>query len=198
MRWLFGLMVGAAVCAATGCDRSEARARAAPSRVVDSTIPRAEALRRFQAELTPVDGLEGGKGSRDSLVAAYLTALGARDTAALAAMAITRPEFAYLYYPTTRQGLPPYNLEPALMWSLLLQGSDRGVRRALELYGGQQLSLRGYDCGPGQSAEGENTIWGPCQVRFRLASGDTLSRRMFTQIIERGGRYKFLSYANKL
>ena len=40
--------------------------------------------------------------------------------------------------------------------------------------------------------------WGPCQVRFRRAERETVSQRLFSQIIRRGGRYKVLSYANKL
>jgi hypothetical protein len=198
MRWIFGLMLGASALTALACDRPDAQAKAAPSRVIDSVIPRAETLRRFRANLTPVVALEGGRESRDSLVAAYLDALGALDTAALAGMAVTRAEFGYLYYPTTPQGLPPYDLEPELMWSLLFQRSNEGVRRALELYGGQDLALLDYDCGPGKSVEGENTVWGPCEVRFGRAAGDTVSRRLFSQIIGRAGRYKFLSYANKL
>lgn len=145
-----------------------------------------------------MDTLEGGRESRDSLVAAYVKALGARDTAALAAMAVSRAEFAYLYYPTTPQGRPPYDLAPELMWFLLDQRSEQGLSRALKVYGGQDLTFLGYDCGTGESVEGENTVWGPCQVRFRRADGDTLTRRLFSQIMHRGGRYKFLNYSNKL
>lgn len=198
MKWLFGLLLGASALTALACDRPDAQAKATPSRVIDSIIPRAEALRRFRANLAPVVALEGGRESRDSLVAAYLEALGARDTAALAGMAVTRAEFGYLYYPTTPQGLPPYDLDPELMWYLLFQRSDQGIRRALELYGGQDLALVGYDCGSGESVEGENTVWGPCEVRFQRAAGDTVSRTLFSQIIRRAGRYKFLSYGNKL
>jgi hypothetical protein len=198
MRWLLGLMLGASAWAALACDRPAVQAKSAPRRVIDSIIPRDEALRRFRTNLAPVEALEGGRGSRDSLVGAYLDALAARDTATLAAMAVSRAEFGYLYYPTTPQSRPPYNLAPELMWFLLDQRSDRGIRRVLQIYGGQDLTLLGYDCGPGESVEGENTVWGPCQVRFRLAEGDTVSQRLFSQIIRRGGRYKFLSYANKL
>jgi hypothetical protein len=198
MKWLLGALLGASAWAALACDRPDAQAKSAPRRVIDSVIPREEALRRFRTNLEPVEALEGGRGSRDSLVAAYLDAFGARDTAALAAMAISRAEFGYLYYPSTPQGRPPYDLEPELMWFLLDQRSDRGIRKALEIYGGQDLTLLGYDCGPGESVEGENTVWGPCAVRFRRAEGDTVSPRLISQIIGRGGQYKFLSYANKL
>jgi hypothetical protein len=192
------MMLGASIWACMACDRPDVQAKSAPRRVIDSILPREEALRRFRRNLEPVEGLEGGRGSRDSLVGAYLDALEARDTATLAAMAISPAEFGYLYYPTTPQGRPPYNLAPELMWFLLDQRSDRGMEKALQFYGGQELTLLGYDCGTGESVEGENTIWGPCQVRLRTAKGDTVSPRLFSQIIGRGGRYKFLSYANKL
>jgi hypothetical protein len=193
------LMLGVAAWATVACDRSDVQAKsAAPRRVIDSVLPRTEQVRRFRRNLAPVDSLAGGRRSRDSLVAAYLKALGARDTAALAAMAVSRAEFAYLYYPTTPQGRPPYDLAPELMWFLLKQRSDGGLRKALQLYGGQDLTLLHYDCGSGESVEEENTVWGPCVVRFRRGEGDTVSQRLFSQVIRRAGRYKFLSYANQL
>src|SRR5688572_4432638 len=103
MKWLFGVLLGVSAWAAVACDRPDAQAKAAPKaepkRVVDSATSREEALRRFRTKLAPVEALEGGKGSRDSLVAAYVKALGSRDTTALAAMAISPAEFGYLYYP---------------------------------------------------------------------------------------------------
>jgi hypothetical protein len=197
MKWLTCMLLGVSAGAALACDRPDAQAKSPPRRV-DSVIPREEALRRFRADLPAVDSLQGGRRSRDSLVTAYMAALAARDTAALVALAITRAEFGHLYYPTTPQGLPPYDLAPELMWWLLSQRSERGLRKALEVYGGQELTLLDYDCGSGESVEGENTVWGPCLVRFQRAAGDTVSRRLFTQIIGRGGRYKFLNYSNKL
>jgi hypothetical protein len=180
------------------CDRPEMQAKAPPRRVVDSILTRDEGLRRFRQGLPPVEALKGGKESRDELVAAFLGALGKRDTLALTSMALTGPEFAYLYYPTTPQGLPPYALEPGLMWHLLVQRSDRGLRRSLAVYGGRGLHLLSYDCGKEESREGDNTISGPCVMRVRDERGRTVSLGLFSQIIERGGRYKFVSYANKL
>lgn len=155
MKWLWLLLFSAALGGSLACDRPEAQATRPPGSVVDSTVPRAEMLRRFQAELAPVPALEPSRESRDALVEDYVKALAARDTAALAAMAVTPAEFGYLYYPTTPQGLPPYSLDPGLMWSLLVQRSNRGVKRALTLYGGEKLTLLGYDCGTGSSTEGQ-------------------------------------------
>jgi hypothetical protein len=198
MRWLVYVLLAGVGGAAMACDRPEMQAEARPPLVVDSMLTREEALRRFRVDLPPVEVLEGGQESRDQLVAAFFGALERRDTLALTSMAITRPEFAYVYYPTTPQSLPPYQLEPGLMWHLLVQRSDRGLRRSLAAYGGRGLQLLSYDCGKEGSREGDNTITGPCTMRVRDERGRTISLRLISQIIERGGRYKFLSYANKL
>ena len=198
MRWFVYVLLAAVAGSAAACDRPEVRAERPPVGVVDSILTRDEALRRFREGLPPVSELEKGQESRDKLVAAFITALGSRDTVALSSMAITRAEFAHLYYPTTAQGLPPYELEPRLMWHLLVQRSDRGLRRSLALHGGQRLRLLSYDCDKEESREGDNTISGPCVVRVKDKGGKTVSLGLISQIIERGGRYKFVSYANRL
>lgn len=180
------------------CDRTGTPPESGAARVVDSILPREEVLRRFQRNLSPVARLESSYGSRDSLLAAFVEALGDRDTAALATMAVSRTEFAYLYYPSTPQSLPPYDLDPGLMWDLLHQRSERGIQRALAAYGGQPLRLLGHDCGKESSREGENTIAGPCNLRLRDQRGKPVSVRLLSQIMERGGRFKVLNYANKL
>jgi hypothetical protein len=183
------------VAMSTGCGSPEARADLPESsRVVDSIIPREEAVRRFRAGLTPVDSLVGGARTRDALVKAFIHALGEADTAALARLTVSRTEFAYLYYPTAAEGKPPYDLEPGLMWFMLSQRSSTGVGKALQLYGGSGMKLVDYDCGKGKMREGENTIVGPCSVRWTNRLGDTVRARLFSKILERGGRAKFLSY----
>jgi hypothetical protein len=193
------LVVAGILLGSAGCDGPDARAESGTARgVVDSALPREEMLRRFREGLPRADSLVGGAGSRDELVAAFMRALAASDTAALVGMAVNRSEFAYLYYPTTPQAKPPYDLEPELMWFLLVQQRDRGLTRALQLYGGTPVSLLDYDCGERASHEGENVVYGPCTVRWRGEGGDTLSVRLFNQILERGGRFKFLNYGNRL
>ena len=193
------MMVALFLSGVAGCNRSDARAEpVSAGRVVDSALPREEALRRFREKLPQVDSLVGGTKSRDELVVAYLRALAASDTAALARLAVTRAEFAWLYYPTTPMGKSPYDLEPGLMWFLHTERGDRGLTKVLQLYGGRPMSLVGYDCGADASHEGENTVYGPCTVRWRTTDGDTLAVRLFNQILERSGRFKFLSYGNRL
>ena len=182
---------------------AERRPAAAPARHaqpthIDSLIPRDEALRRFRRGLTRVDRLNHGLSSQDALVQAFMRALERRDSTALGRIVLSKAEFAYLYYPWSPQGLPPYDLNPDLMWFMLSLQSDKGVRRALTERGGRPLHGAGFRCDGKPSEQGENIIWGPCVLRWVKAQGDTVEERLFGPILERGGRYKFVSYANKL
>ena len=45
--------------------------------------------------------------------------------------------------------------------------------------------------------EGDNVVYAPCVVRLVIQS-DTVEQRLFGAIIERHGRFKFVSLANRL
>jgi len=166
--------------------------------VIDSVIPREEAIQRFQAGLERAEQLSGGADSREELVRSFIDALEARDTVVLVRLTMTRAEFAYLYYSTNPQSLPPYDLSPDLFWFLLESNGRKGLSHALEERGGTPLRYVDHRCAGEPSREGENTVWGPCLVRRVQAPGDTITERLFGPIIERGGRYKFVSLTNKL
>ena len=172
--------------------------RAHPAIRVDSAVPRQVALARFQKASEPARDLTGGAASRDALVRAFVRAVAARDTSALERLVLSRGEFAYLYYPTSAQGLPPYSLSPDLLWFLTVEQSNRGVARLLSELGGRALPYADYRCVGDSTVEGDNTLWGPCLVRSVQARGDTVERRLFGPIVAHKGRYKFLSYSNKL
>lgn len=197
-RWhRVGLAAALALTAPIGCGRPAA-GDTPKANVVDSVIPREEALQRFQSGLRPPERLAGGAEGREELVDLFVTALEASDTAALAALTITRAEFAFLYYPTNPQSLPPYDLSPDLSWFLLETNGRKGLKHALEERGGRPLGYVDHVCIGEPSREGENTVWGPCVVRRVQAAGDTVTERLFGPIIERGGRYKFVNLSNKL
>lgn len=193
------------------CDRSAPRpagssspaaasSLAAQSRLtrVDSFIPREVALERFRKSGRKVTQLAHAAVSRDELVREFVRALERRDTTTLRQLIISRDEFAWLYYSTSKQGLPPYSLNPDLMWFMQVEQSNSGMTRALNQLGGKHLSYAGYRCEGSSTTEGENTLWGPCTVRLVQAPGDTAEGRLFGPILRREGKYKFLSYANKL
>lgn len=190
----WGLMLlGAVVGCGTDAGGSPVRAGA----VVDSAVPRDEALRRFREGLAPVDTL-AGPASRDSLVAAFVAAVATHDTAALGRLVLDRREFAYVFYPTSAQGLPPYDLSPQMMWDLLSRQSERGLGDLLRRVGGERPALAGYDCGPEPVREGDNLIWTSCRMTLAVPPAETLAARLSGPIIERDGRYKFISYTNGL
>lgn len=193
---------------AAGCSAADAvpadtaRASASPGAAagvtVDSIIPLHEALRRFRAGLAPTDTLAGGARSPEALATRYVDALARQDTAAIRAMVLDRAEFAYLYYPTSDQARPPRAQAPALAWFLMQQNGEKGITRALRRIGGQPLELAGLTCDPAPRQEEDNALWTGCVVTLRTADGTvTDPQRLFGSIIERDGRFKFVSYANQ-
>ncbi len=184
------------VPAATACDRA-AVARAAPVRV-DSVVARDVSLARFREGLRQPVTLSRGALSRDALVRDFVRALERADTATLNRLVLDRAEFAWLYYPTNPEALPPYDLDPELMWFLLDGRSRQGLAHLLEERSGRALGYVGHTCEGSARRQGENTVWGPCLVWRRQAAGDTLVERVFGAVVERGGRFKFVSYANSL
>jgi hypothetical protein len=191
MKRVFLLAILASACG--GAD-----AKPAATGVVDSIVPRDSAIARFQRDLPAVTALQGGAPSRDQLVRRVVTALERRDTTALRSLLLTKSEFGWLYYPSHPDGLPPYNLTPQLMWFMLDGNREKGLERLLERRAGQPLRVIGHRCEGEASEQGKNTVWGPCPLLRRTERGDTLSERLFGQIVERGGQYKFVGYSNKL
>ncbi|HEX8452934.1 MAG TPA: hypothetical protein VF647_12610 [Longimicrobium sp.] len=166
---------------------------AAQSVVVDSIFPPAEAMRRFRAGLPEVDSLSGGATSRGELVRRFVRAVETQDTAELRTLLMNRAEFAYLYFPTSRFARPPLRTDPALLWFQMQMNSEKGIVRLLRRHGGADAGFRGHECEDAPVAEGENRLWERCTVR--LAEGED---RWFGTVIERGGRYKMVGYANGL
>jgi hypothetical protein len=190
----------AAVTLGSGCGEREVRAesgRAAVVDVVDSSTPIDVALERFRRDLHRPTELSGGAKSREALVRQFVAALETSDTAALRQMLLQRDEFAWLYYPSTAFTKSPYELPPDLLWFQTQGQSDKGASLLLFDRAGAPLGYLGHDCDL-QRDEGENTIHGHCVVRRGTEAGDTVQDRLFGLIVERGGVYKFVSYANKL
>jgi hypothetical protein len=196
MRRLAATAILAAACGGGDAGRQAVAPAAAPAPpsvevMVDSM------LRDFRRGLAEPAALDGGAKSRDGLVATYLDALVRRDTAALAGLTLTRAEFAYLFFPTTRLARPPYGMDPALLWMQLRANGEGDVRRALSYIRKQPQAYAGHHCPSEPAVEGRNRLDAGCVVVLHAARGaDTVS--LFGTIVERDGRFKFLSYANRL
>jgi hypothetical protein len=165
---------------------------------VDSVVPMDAALARFRQGLEEPAELDAVAGRLDELIETFVHRLERGDTAGLAAMALTRAEFAYLYYPAVPEARPPYELPPGVLWFMIEGNSTRGLRTALAERGGTALGYIGYRCPGTARRDGENTVWPLCVVRRMQAPGDTVDERLFGPIVERHGRFKFVSFANKL
>ena len=153
-------------------------------------------LAEFRAGMPPVAALDGGAASADSLVARWVRALERRDAAAFAPMLLSRAEFAWLYYETHPLARPPYDLSPAEMWFQQSGNSAKGLREVLEKRGGRPLEYLGFHC-DAAAIHGENRFHGNCVVR--RSEGDVvIEERLFGALLERAGRWKFVSYSARI
>jgi hypothetical protein len=170
---------------------------AVPAGAVDSALPIEESLRRFREGFSEPGALEGGSSSRELLVRRFVRALETRDISALRKMGMGIEEFAWFYYPASPLSRKPYELAPGLMWFQLQGESNRGAAKLLDERAGKPLGYLGHTCDKPR-VQGENRLHPYCALRRVTAAGDTLTERLFGLIIERGGSFKFVSYANKL
>ena len=203
------LTVIAAVVTCVACGDSSARSAREPFRdsapierttsVIDSALPIPELLARLRATLadTPTV-LVGGASSPEALVRALAGALRTHDTATVRALAVSRAEFAWLYYPYSKNIAPPYELPPSVLWLTLVASSDKGAGRLLERFGGVRLRIEQVSCPATFESEGPNSILRDCRVRFAVADSAARELRLFGTLLARDGRYKFLSYTNDL
>lgn len=168
----------------------------APSRVVDSILPIEEHLRRFRASLAPVESLGGGVDSRDALVAAMVRAIAGGDSLALQGLLLTKAEYAWLYYPAHIYAATPYELDPATFWMMIGANGEKGLKRLLQHRAGQELSLRGYQCEASSAVHPPAREWNRCSLRL-VVGGEERTEQLFGSIVELGGRYKVVSYANQ-
>jgi len=173
----------------------------AATTVVDSILPLEEEIRRFKAALddTPVESLEGGAASRDRLVRNLIEAIENNDTTAIRRMMISPAEFIDIYYPASRYARPPYRQSPAFVWYQIRQNSEKGIGRVLQRFGGRPTNYSGYECDEEElSVRNGSRLWDRCVVHWNPNARTAGTLSLFGTIIERNGRYKFVSYTNGL
>jgi hypothetical protein len=168
----------------------------AAGNVIDSTFPMEEEIRRFRVGMTETTALSGGAGSKEELVDTFLRALEREDTATIATLAITREEFAWLYFPHSMYAAPPYELAPGIVWMQIEAASSTGIQKSLNAHGGRRIYDTGLRCPDEGAPWGSGRSWDGCVVMGRLPNGEEVEERLFGSILEVGGRYKFVSFAN--
>jgi hypothetical protein len=193
--------IGAAVLLLLACDRGTPAPRAyEPQRgVIDSIFPVEEEIRRFKAQVGgpfPSE-LAHSASSREELTRRLIGALEEADTTALRNMLIDAREFIALYYPYSQYTKSPYKQSPDLLWFLMSQQSEKGISRALSRFGGEPVGFRVLECKPDPVIQERNRLW-DCLVRWKAAERKPDPIKLFGAIMERNGRFKFLSYSNDL
>ena len=166
------------------------------SAVIDSALPREVEIQRFRVGLLEVSELSNGFPSRNALVDAFVKRLAARDTVKLGELALTKSEFAWIYYPSSPIGKPPYDLSPALMYFQFDGNNRKGFVHLLGERGGKDLKVVGFSCASPEKQD-RNTVYSQCVFKRLQAPGDTLAELLFGGIIERNGKFKLLNFANK-
>ena len=144
-----------------------------------------------------MSGLRHGSGSRDALVARFMRALVANDSASLLAMAVDAREFIDVVYPESPNTKPPYSQDPSLVWRTIQNPSASGLTRLIRRAGGMPMRLSSYRCDATPAREGRNRFWRNCELVLVSPQGDSSKHRFFGSIIEREGQFKFMSYRNE-
>ena len=179
--------------------RQDSINRTLPGYVVDSILPVEEMLRRFRAAVggAPVIALRDGSASRDALVQRFMRAVVAADSNDLRAMAVNAREFADLIYPESPNTKPPYQQDPSLVWRTMQNPSASGLKRLVRRAGGVPVRLASYKCEAAEAKQGRNILWSGCFLTLVGEKGDTSTHRFFGTIVEREGRFKFMSFKNE-
>lgn len=168
-----------------------------PATKVDSILPFDEAVERFLAGAPRPERLRDGAKTTNELVQRFVIAIERNDTAALAAMLVSRAEYGALYYPSSIYARKPYELPPDIAWLLSSENSAKALRRLVERLGGRPIELGRAQCADSVT-EGANIVLDSCNVTYRSGGTTIEGRRLFRSIIGRDGEMKFLSYAGDL
>ncbi len=173
--------------------------RTLPGYVIDSILPADEEIRRFRNSVggAEVTEFSNSTRSREALVARFRRALESGDTAAFQSMVVTPREFIDLVYPESRYTIPPYRQSPALVWQQIQSGSTAGLSRLLARMGGVRTRGERHACEKTPEKFGKTIIYSQCTVAAIQPDGTVRQIQLFGPIIERDGRFKFVSYANQ-
>ena len=179
--------------------RQDSINRATSGYVIDSVIPVEEEILRFRAAIggAVVTELQHASSSRTALVRRFIRDLAARDSADLRQAVISPREFADLIYPGSPNTRPPYRQGPGFVWMQISGQSSSGLTRVLQRRGGSAYAYLDHACPANPDIQAGNRLWTQCTVRVVSQAGDTTTQRLFGTIVERGGRFKFISYANQ-
>ena len=84
-----------------------------------------------------------------------------------------------------------------MIWRTIENPSQSGFIRLIRRSGQIPTKLFDYSCTGKTETQGKNRFISGCILRVIDKKGETTSHRYFGSIIERGGKYKIVSYRNE-
>ncbi|MFN3427407.1 MAG: hypothetical protein ACK41G_07540 [Candidatus Thermochlorobacter sp.] len=133
----------------------------------------------------------------EELIDMALEALAKKDTTTLKNLMINEYEFRNWLWPEFPASLPIMNISPDFAWQNLLQNSEKGLRRALEKYGGKKFSYVSHRFLKGQDYYQTFVV----HTQTRVVVADSLGRQRemkeLGSFVEMNGRYKLMSYRDR-
>lgn len=168
-----------------GCHTSEAPAKLAMAKAAsDETSPASN----------PVE-LESGQPSIRALAELALQAIEARDLEALNSLRVTEQEYKKVFFPEFPEAQPGHNLSSDFQWFHLNMKSLKGLKDAIEEYGGQSFELMDIVVTQGTQEYKSFKAHKKVELKVRRATdGQELQIRVFGSVVERYGQFKIFSF----
>lgn len=145
----------------------------------------------------PALRLQGGASSVDELIQEFLQALRDDDPKALHALRVTETEYRELIVPgNVAEGDPPQVLSAEAseyFWQLMDQKSAYHEKSLLGRHGGRSYTVNGYSFEKGHKTYAGHQAWRRLALDV-VAEDGTQNDIRTGSIIERDGRYKFVSF----
>ncbi len=139
--------------------------------------------------------LTGGADSPEGLISLALEYLHDLDTAGMQSLRITRYEHDSLFIPNHPLGKAPKEMiDLNLVYGMMIQTNIKGLRRALDDYGGLRYELVNLDFPAPLETFGPFTVYRRTVATVRDSVGQEKILPIFGEIISDGNRYKLAAY----
>jgi hypothetical protein len=141
--------------------------------------------------------LTGGARSPEEMAQHALDALAAYDTSGLQSLCLTRFEHDSLLIPEMPIGKAPKELTDLNMaWVMMARGNAKGLRRALDDYGGAERTVIRVEFPKTPEVYGPFSIMRETLVTVRDPEGEEYILPIFGSTVEAQGRYKLAAYVD--
>ena len=132
--------------------------------------------------------------SDEAAARAVLDALHAKDADRLAALALTREEFATIVWPTLPISRPEVGMPMDYVWQDTATKSGAYLAQTLADFGGRQFTLERVEFRGETTSAADYTVSRKTYLVVKDEGGEQKTIRVFGSIIRQDGRSKVYSY----